>query len=105
MMIYIIIITSILLFMIFLLDKSAKKMLMVIGVVSMVSGIFNIIIGLFTKYLLINNIRNVNVVGVSNYIMDKFIKNGFKFMIVGILSLIILEVLKKVYNKKVAINN
>lgn len=105
MMIYIVIITSILLFMIFLMDKSAKNILMVIGIVCIISGVFNIIIGLFTKYLLINNISDVNIVGVSNYIMNKFIKNGFKFMIVGMLSLIILELLKKVINKKVAINN
>ena len=59
-------------------------------------------IGLIAKYLLVNNIKEINVLGVSNYIMDRFMRNGFRFMIVGILSLIVLEVLKKVYTKKIA---
>lgn len=99
---YVIIITFILLFIIFLMDKSADRMLMVIGIVGIITGVFNILIGLISKYLLVNNIKEINVLGVSNYIMDRFMRNGFRFMIVGILSLIILEVLKKVYTKKIA---
>lgn len=99
---YIIIITFILLFIIFLMDKSADRMLTVIGIVGIITGVFNILIGLISKYLLVNNIKEINVLGVSNYIMDRFMRNGFRFMIVGILSLIILEVLKKVYTKKIA---
>lgn len=99
---YIIIITFILLFIIFLMDKSADRMLTVIGIVGIITGVFNILIGLIVKYLLVNNIKEINVLGVSNYIMDRFMRNGFRFMIVGILSLIVLEVLKKVYTKKIA---
>lgn len=99
---YVIIITFILLFIIFLMDKSADRMLMVIGIVGIITGVFNILIGLISKYLLVNNIKEINVLGVSNYIMDRFMRNGFRFMIVGILSLIVLEVLKKVYTKKIA---
>ena len=99
---YIIIITFILLFIIFLMDKSADRMLTVIGIVGIITGVFNILIGLIAKYLLVNNIKEINVLGVSNYIMDRFMRNGFRFMIVGILSLIVLEVLKKVYTKKIA---
>ena len=79
-------------------DKSADRMLTVIGIVGIITGVFNILIGLIAKYLLVNNIKEINVLGVSNYIM----RNGFRFMIVGILSLIVLEVLKKVYTKKIA---
>ena len=99
---YIIIITFILLFIIFLMDKSADRMLTVIGIVGIITGVFNIVIGLISKYLLVNKIKEINVLGVSNYIMDRFMRNGFRFMIVGILSLIVLEVLKKVYTKKIA---
>ena len=99
---YIIIITFILLFIIFLMDKSADRMLTVIGIVGIITGVFNILIGLISKYLLVNKIKEINVLGVSNYIMDRFMRNGFRFMIVGILSLIVLEVLKKVYTKKIA---
>ena len=83
-------------------DKSADRMLTVIGIVGIITGVFNILIGFIAKYLLVNNIKEINVLGVSNYIMDRFMRNGFRFMIVGILSLIVLEVLKKVYTKKIA---
>ena len=35
-------------------DKSADMMLTVIGIVGIITGVFNILIGLIAKYLLVN---------------------------------------------------
>lgn len=78
--------------------KNTKKIFNIIGVVTIASSFFTLLIGYILTYLLKIKLNFINISKINNIIIQKFHYNSLVLLIFGITSLTINLLLKKYSN-------
>lgn len=84
-MIYLILIIVALTIILYLIYKDYLQVLKITSIVTITSGIFTFIIGYAIKYLMNTNLNFIRISDVTNIIVSKFVLNGIRLLIIGLI--------------------
>jgi len=93
------IIMSILTIYLFIYIKDELKLLKIISIIAISSGMLNIIIGLILNYFIKINLFIINTSKITSTIFSKFLRNSIIFSIVGLLFILVYTIISYI-NKK-----
>ena len=99
-MIYLYIIIIFLLLLLFIINNDLIKMIKIISIISILTGIFIQIISKIIVFIINSKVTYISTIKITNRIINKFNYPSFIFLLVGILSYIFYLILN-VINKKI----
>ena len=99
-MIYLYIIIIFLLLLLFIINNDLIKMIKIISIISILTGIFIQIISKIIVFIINSKVTYISTIKITNRIINKFNYRSFIFLLVGILSYILYLILN-VINKKI----
>lgn len=99
-MIYLYIIIIFLLLLLFIINNDLIKMIKIISIISILTGIFIQIISKIIVFIINSKVTYISTIKITNRIINKFNYSSFIFLLVGILSYILYLILN-VINKKI----
>lgn len=99
-MIYLYIIIIFLLLLLFIINNDLIKMIKIISIISILTGIFIQIISKIIVFIINSKVTYISTIKITNRIINKFNYSSFIFLLVGILSYILYLILNAI-NKKI----
>jgi len=99
-MIYLYIIIIFLLLLLFIINNDLIKMIKIISIISILTGIFIQIISKIIVFIINSKVTYISTIKITNRIINKFNYPSFIFLLVGILSYILYLIIN-VINKKI----
>lgn len=99
-MIYLYIIIIFLLLLLFIINNDLIKMIKIISIISILTGIFIQIISKIIVFIINSKVTYISTIKITNRIINKFNYSSFIFLFVGILSYILYLILNAI-NKKI----
>lgn len=99
-MIYLYIIIIFLLLLLFIINNDLIKMVKIISIISILTGIFIQIISKIIVFIINSKVTYISTIKITNRIINKFNYSSFIFLLVGILSYILYLILNAI-NKKI----
>ena len=103
-MIYLYIIIIFLLLLLFIINNDLIKMIKIISIISILTGIFIQIISKIIVFIINSKVTYISTIKITNRIINKFNYSSFIFLLVGILSYILYLILN-VINKKIPLTS
>lgn len=99
-MIYLYIIIIFLLLLLFIINNDLIKMVKIISIISILTGIFIQILSKIIVFIINSKVTYISTIKITNRIINKFNYSSFIFLLVGILSYILYLILNAI-NKKI----
>ncbi|CDE95659.1 unknown [Clostridium sp. CAG:914] len=103
-MIYLYIIIIFLLLLLFIINNDLIKMIKIISIISILTGIFIQIISKIIVFIINSKVTYISTIKITNRIINKFNYSSFIFLLVGILSYILYLILNAI-NKKIPLTS
>ncbi len=103
-MIYLYIIIIFLLLLLFIINNDLIKMVKIISIISILTGIFIQIISKIIVFIINSKVTYISTIKITNRIINKFNYSSFIFLLVGILSYILYLILNAI-NKKIPLTS
>lgn len=103
-MIYLYIIIIFLLLLLFIINNDLIKMVKIISIISILTGIFIQIISKIIIFIINSKVTYISTIKITNRIINKFNYSSFIFLLVGILSYILYLILNAI-NKKIPLTS
>lgn len=103
-MIYLYIIIIFLLLLLFIINNDLIKMVKIISIISILTGIFIQIISKIIVFIINSKVTYISTIKITNRIINEFNYSSFIFLLVGILSYILYLILNAI-NKKILLTS
>lgn len=103
-MIYLYIIIIFLLLLLFIINNDLIKMIKIISIISILTGIFIQIISKIIVFIINSKVTYISTIKITNRIINEFNYSSFIFLLVGILSYILYLILNAI-NKKIPLTS
>lgn len=103
-MIYLYIIIIFLLLLLFIINNDLIKMVKIISIISILTGIFIQIISKIIVFIINSKVTYISTIKITNRIINEFNYSSFIFLLVGILSYILYLILNAI-NKKIPLTS